>query len=65
MKFHYDLHIAHQMLEFGSAKYFHTYADETFNRKVKSWAARVHGSAFAFRVLSRKPLVRRLHGALD
>ncbi len=29
---------AKQMLKFGSARYYHTYADESFNRKVKKWA---------------------------
>ncbi len=49
-------------MTFGSAKYYHTFADEGFNRKVKRWATVINGSAFGKKVLSRKPAMRRPFG---
>ena len=56
---HYDLHLAEQMLEFGAANYYHTFADESFNRKVKQMASQINGCAFGRKVLSPRPVVKR------
>jgi hypothetical protein len=59
MKHHYATHLATQVRQFGNASYFHTYADERFNRIVKRMAATSHNADFASTVLIKAKKTRR------